>query len=151
MSHSVDGLIGTTTHQNPYIQPPPMHGTPQHPSIYGGPPYYPPTPYQQPYPMVPPPPTSGPTSTPMMCPAIKPSYGSPSTSTYTLRTSEIITPSYVPYKSFPQNNSYFPFLGPPQPMAPPQGQPHVRVKFVQPSLIQQFQNFEQLYMENLAH
>ena len=41
MSHSVDGLIGTTTHHNPYIQPPPMYGTPQYPSMYGGTPYYP--------------------------------------------------------------------------------------------------------------
>jgi hypothetical protein len=36
-------------------------------------------------------------------------------------------------------------------MAPPQGQPHVGVNFVQPSPIQQFQNFEQLNMENSAH
>jgi hypothetical protein len=42
MSHSADGLIGTTTHHNPYIQPPPMYGTPQYPSMYGGHPYYPP-------------------------------------------------------------------------------------------------------------
>jgi hypothetical protein len=33
-------------------------------------------------------------------------------------------------------------------MAPPQGQPHVGVNFVQPSPIQQFQNFEQLNTEN---
>jgi hypothetical protein len=45
MSHSVDGLIGTTTHQNPHIQPPPMYGTLQYPLMYGGPPYYPPPPY----------------------------------------------------------------------------------------------------------
>jgi hypothetical protein len=44
MSHSVDGLIGTTTHQNPYIQPPPMYGTPQYTLMYGGTPYYPPPP-----------------------------------------------------------------------------------------------------------
>jgi hypothetical protein len=35
MSHSVNGLIGNTTHHNPCIQPPPMYGTPQHPPIYG--------------------------------------------------------------------------------------------------------------------
>jgi hypothetical protein len=125
-----------------------MYGTPQHPPIYGRPPYYPPPPYQQPYPVVPPPPTSGPASTPMMRPAIQPSSGTPSTSAYTLSTSESITPSYVPYGSLPQNNPYFPFPGPPQPMAPPQGQPHVGVNFVQPSPIQQFQNFEQLNTEN---
>jgi hypothetical protein len=48
MSHAADGLIGTTTHHNPYIQPPPMYDTPQYPQPYGGPSYYPPRPYQQP-------------------------------------------------------------------------------------------------------
>jgi hypothetical protein len=151
MSHSVDGLIGTTTHHNPYIQPPPMYGTPQHPPIYGRLPYYPPPPHPHPYPIIPPPPTSGPTSTPMMCLAIQPSSRTPSTSGYTLRTSEIITPSYVRYRSLPQNNSYFPFLGPPPSMAPPQGQPHVGVNFVQPSPIQKFQSFEQLNTKNPSH
>jgi hypothetical protein len=51
MSHSVDGLIGTTTHHNSHLQQPPMYGTPQYLSAYGGPPYYPPPPYQQPYPV----------------------------------------------------------------------------------------------------
>jgi hypothetical protein len=60
MSHSADGLIGTTTHHNPHLQQPPMYGTPQYPSVYGGPPYYPPPPYQQPYPVSLPPPISGP-------------------------------------------------------------------------------------------
>jgi hypothetical protein len=54
MSHSANGLIGTTTHHNLYTQPPPMYGTPQYPSMYGRPPYFPPPPYQQPYPVVPP-------------------------------------------------------------------------------------------------
>jgi hypothetical protein len=94
---------------------------------------------------------SGPASTPMMHPTVQPSFGTPSTSAYTLRTSESTMPSYVPYISLPQNNSYFPFPGPPQPMAPPQGQPHVRVNFVQPSPIQQFHNFEQLNTENPSH
>jgi hypothetical protein len=31
MSHVVDGLIGTTTHHNPYSQPPAMYGAPQYP------------------------------------------------------------------------------------------------------------------------
>jgi hypothetical protein len=53
-----------------------------------------------------------------------------------------------PTGSLPQNNLYFPFPGPPQPIAPPQGQPHAGVNFVHPSPIQQFQNFEQLNMEN---
>jgi hypothetical protein len=45
MSHATDGLIGTTTHHNPYIQPPPMYGAPQYLQPYGGPSYYPPPPY----------------------------------------------------------------------------------------------------------
>jgi hypothetical protein len=94
---------------------------------------------------------SGPASTPMMCLDIQPSSGTPSTSAYTLSTNEIIAPSYVPYRSLTQNNSYFPFPGPPQPMAPPQGQPHIGVNFVQPSPLQQFQNFKQLNMENMTH
>jgi hypothetical protein len=150
MSHSADGLIGTTTHHNPYIQPPLMYGTPQYPSIYGGPPGYPP-PYQQPYLAVLPPPMSGPTSTPMMHLMVQPSSGTPSTSPYTLSTSESATPSYVPYGSLPQNNLYFPFPGPPQPMAPPQGHPHVGVNFFHPSPIQQFQNFEQLNTKKSSH
>jgi hypothetical protein len=115
MSHMVDGLIGTMTHHNPYIQPPPMYGTPQYLSIYGGPSYYPPPPYQQPYLVSPPPPMSGPLPTPMMCLTSQPSSGSPSTSTYNLGTSESTSPSYAPYGSLPQNNLYFPFPGPPQP------------------------------------
>jgi hypothetical protein len=118
MSHMIDGLIGTTTHHNLNIQTPPMYSTPQYPSIYGGPFYYPPPPYQHPY---------------------------------NMGTSESTMPSYAPYGSLPQNNPYFPFLVPPQPIAPPQGQPHVGFNFVQPSPIQQFQNFEQLNTENLAH
>jgi hypothetical protein len=148
MSHAVDGLIGTMTHHNPYIQPPPMYGTPQYPSIYGGPSYYPPPPYQQPYPVTPPPPMSGPSPTPMMRPTSQPSSGSPSTSAYNLGTSESASPSYAPYGSLPQNNLYFPFPGPPQPVAPPHGQPHADVNFVQPSPIQQLHTFEQLNMEN---
>jgi hypothetical protein len=151
MSHAVDGLIGTTTHHNPYIQPSPMYGTPQYLLMYGGPPYYPPPPYQQPYLVALPPPMSGPLPTPMMRPTSHPSSGTPSTSAYNLGTSESATPSYEPYGSLPQNNMYFPFLGPPHPIAPPQGQPHTGVNFVQPSPIQKFQNFEQLNMENLTH
>jgi hypothetical protein len=60
-------------------------------------------------------------------------------------------PSYVPYGSLPQHNLYFPFPGPPQPMAPPQGHPHAGVNFVQPSPIQQYQNFEQLNTANPTH
>jgi hypothetical protein len=36
-------------------------------------------------------------------------------------------------------------------MAPPQGQPHAGVNFVQPSPTQQYQNFEQLNTENPSH
>jgi hypothetical protein len=46
MSHVADGLIGTTTHQNLYVQLPPMYMTPQYMLMYGGPPYFPPPPYQ---------------------------------------------------------------------------------------------------------
>jgi hypothetical protein len=46
ISHATDGLIGTTTHHNPYVQPPHMYGTHQYPLIYGGPYYYPPPLYQ---------------------------------------------------------------------------------------------------------
>jgi hypothetical protein len=55
MSHAVDGLIGTTTHHNPYNKRQPMYDTPQYPQPYGGPSYYPLPPYQQPYPISPPP------------------------------------------------------------------------------------------------
>ena len=94
---------------------------------------------------------SGPFPTPMMCPTAQPSSGTPSTSSYTLSTNESATPSYVPYGSLPQNNLYFSFSGPPQLITPPQGQTHVGVNFVHPSPIQQFQNFEQLNMENPSH
>jgi hypothetical protein len=151
MSHSTDGLIGTTTHHNPHLQQPPMYGTPQYPLVYGGPPYYPPPPYQQPYPVSLPPPISGPPPTPMTRPTVQPSSGNTSTSAYTLSTSESAMPSYVPYGSLPQHNLYFPFPGPPHPIASPQGQPHVGVNFVHPSPIQQVHNFEQLNMENLTH
>jgi hypothetical protein len=151
MSHLADGLIGTTTHHNSYPQQPPMYGKPQYLPIYGGPPYYPPPPYQQPYHVSLPPPISGPLSTPMMHSTVQPSSGNPSTSAYTLNNSESVMPSYVSYGSLPQNNLYFPFLGPPQPITPPQGQPHAGVNFIQPSPIQKFQNFEQLNTKNTTH
>jgi hypothetical protein len=151
MSHSADGLIGTTTHHNSHPQQPPMYGTPQYPPAYGGPPYYPPPPYQQPYPLTFPPPISGPPSTSTVCPVAQPSSGTPSTSAYTLSTSESAMPSYAPYGSLPQIILYFPFPGPPQPIVSPQGQPHAGVNFVQPSPIQQYQNFEQLNTANPTH
>jgi hypothetical protein len=151
MSHMVDGLIGTTIHHNTYTQPPPMYSTPQYPTIYRGPHYYPPPPYQQPYPVALPPPMSGPLLAPMMHPTSQPSLGTPSTLAYNLVTSERAMPSYAPYKSLLQNNPYFPFPNPPQAISPPQGQPHAGVKFVHPSPIQLFQNFEQLNIENLTH
>jgi hypothetical protein len=112
MSHSVDGLIGTTTHHNSHLQQPPMYGTPQYPSAYGGPPYYPPPPYQQPYPVSLPPPISGPPLTPTVHPTAQPSSGTPSTSNYTLSTSESTTclPIY-PMDHFHQI-IHFPFPGP---------------------------------------
>jgi hypothetical protein len=75
----------------------------------------------------------------------------PSTSAYNLGNSESATPSYAPYGSLPQNNSYFPFPGPPQPIVPPQEQPHIGVNFFQPSPIHQFQNFEQLNTKTPSH
>jgi hypothetical protein len=138
MSHSIDELIGATTHHGPQPQPPPMYGTPQYPLAYGGTSYYPPPPYQQPYPVSIPPPISGPPPAPPIPPPIPTNNGTPSTSAYS--TSESTTPSYVPYGSVPPQNPYFLSPGPPQPMAPPH--PHVGINFVQPSAAQQYQNFE---------
>jgi hypothetical protein len=123
MSHLLDGLIGTTTHHNSHLQKPPMYGTPQYPPAHGGPPYYPPPPYQQPYLVSLPPPISGPLLAATVRPMAQPSSGTPSTSAYTLRSSESATPSYIPYRPFPPINLYFPFPGPPQSMIPPQGHP----------------------------
>jgi hypothetical protein len=138
MSHSADGLIGATTHHSPQPQPPPMYGMPQYPPAYGGTSYYPPPPYQQPYPVAIPPPTSGPPPAPSIHQPSPTTSGPPSTSPYS--TSESAMPSYVPYGAIPPQNPYFPFLGPPQSMAPPH--PHTGVNFVQPSAAQQYQNFE---------
>jgi hypothetical protein len=93
----------------------------------------------------------GPSPVLMMHATSQPSTGSPSTSTYNLSTSGSDSTSYTPYGSSPQNNPYFPFLGPPQPVAPPPGQPQTDINFVQSFPIQQLQNFEQLNMENMAH
>jgi hypothetical protein len=87
----------------------------------------------------------------MMCLTSQPSTGSPSTSSYNLSTSGSASTSYTPYGSSPQNNPYFPFLGPPQLVAPPPGQPHGGFNSIQPSPIQQLHNFEQLNTENPAH
>jgi hypothetical protein len=92
-------------------------------------------------------PINGPLPAPPIHPPIQMSSGTPSTSAYS--TSEITMPSYVPYGSLPPQNPYFPFLGPPQPMAPPH--PHAGVNFFQPSPIQQYQNFEQMNTENPTH
>jgi hypothetical protein len=59
--------------------------------------------------------------------------------------------SYTPYGSTPPKNLYFPFLGPPQVVAPPQGHPHANANFVHPSPIQQLKTFEQLNVENPTH
>jgi hypothetical protein len=144
MSHSADRLIGTTMHHSPQPQPPPMYGTPQYPPAYGGTSYYPPPPYQQPYPVATPPPISGPPPAPPIHPPLPNTSGPPSTSPYS--TSESAMPSYVPYGAAPPQNPYFPFPGPPQPMAPPH--PNAGVNFVQPSAAQQYQNFEQLNTAN---
>jgi hypothetical protein len=147
MSHSADGLIGATTHHGPQPQQPPMYGTPQYPPVYGGTPYYPPPAYQQSYPVATPPPVSGPPPAPPIHPPISTSSGTPSSSAYS--NSESTQPSYAPYGSVPPQNPYFPFPGPPQPIAPPH--PHAGVNFVQPSAAQQYQNFEQLNTANPPH
>jgi hypothetical protein len=138
MSHSADGLIAATKHHGPQPQPPPLYGTPQYPPAYGGTSYYPPPPYQHPYPVAIPPPISGPPLAPPIHPPLPTTSGTPSTSAYS--TSGSTVPSYVPYGSVPPQSPYFPFLGPPQPVAPPH--PHAGVNFVQPSSAQQYQNFE---------
>jgi hypothetical protein len=102
MSHSADGLIGSTTHHGPQPQPPPMYGTPQYLPAYGVTPYYPPSPYQQPYPIIVPPPISAPPPTPPIHPPIPTNSGTPSTSAYS--TSESTMPSYVPYGLVPPQN-----------------------------------------------
>jgi hypothetical protein len=119
MSHSTDGLIGTTTHHNPYPPQPTMYVTPPYPLVYGGNPCYPPPPYKKPYPIALPPPISGPSSAPMMSLTFQPTSRNTSPFVYTLSTSESVMPSYVPYRSLPQHNLYFPFPGPPQPIASP--------------------------------
>jgi hypothetical protein len=151
MSYSTDGLIGATTHHNSHPQQPLMYGTTQYPPAYGGSPYYNPPPYPQPYPLTFPPTTSRPPPTPTIHPVTQPSSGTPSPSAYTLRTSENTTPSYASYGSLPQNNPYFPFPGPTQLIPSPQEQPPVGVNFVQPFLVQQYQNFEQLNTANPSH
>jgi hypothetical protein len=80
-------------------------------------------------------------------PPIPTNFGTPSTSSYS--TSESTMPSYVPYGLIPPQNPYFPFPSPPQPIAPPH--PHAGVNFVQPSVVQQYQNFEQLNTANPTH
>jgi hypothetical protein len=99
MSHLADGFIGNTTHHSTQPQHPPMYGTPQYPSAYGVTSYYPPPPYQQPYLVSIPPPISGPPLAPPIHLPIQTSSGTPSTSSYTLSTSESAMPSYVPYGS----------------------------------------------------
>jgi len=113
MSHAIYGLIGTTTHHNPYNKPPPIYGAPRYLHPYGVTYYCPPPTYQEPYPVAPPPPMGGPSLIPIIYPASQPSLGSPSTSAYNLGTSERSSPSYVPYRSLPQKFPYFPFPSPP--------------------------------------
>jgi hypothetical protein len=151
MSHSADGLICTTTQTNPYIQPPPMYITPQHPSVYGVSYYYPPPLYQHSYPVVPPQSLGAPPLVPMPYPVSQSSTGPPPTYGYNPRISLSTYTSYMPYGSYPQNNPYFPFPSPPQPVNPPLGQTHASVKFFHPFPIQQVHEFEQLNTNNLTH
>jgi hypothetical protein len=151
VSHAADGLIGSMTHLNPYDHPSPTYGANQYPQPYGGMSYYPPPTHQQSYPVVPPPSLGGPPLVPMMHPVSQSSTGPPPTPIYNPNSSGSTSTSYMPYGSSPQNNPYFPFPSPPQPVSPPPGQPHVDVNFVQPSPIQQVHDFEQLNTENLAH
>ena len=112
-----------------------MYVTPQYPLAYDEPCYYNPPPYPQPYPLTFPLPTIGPPPTPTIRPIAQPNFGTPSTSAYTLRTSENATPSYASHGSLPHNNPYFPFPTPTHPIPSPQGQPHDEFNFVQPSPI----------------
>jgi hypothetical protein len=137
MSHAADGLICSMNHLNPYGHLSPAYGAHKYPQPYGGTSYYPPPTHQQSYLVSLPPPMGGPSPIPMMHLVSQPSMGPPSTSTYNLSTSGSASTSYMTYGSSPQNNPYFPFPGPPQPVVPPTGQPHISVNFVQPSPFQQ--------------
>jgi hypothetical protein len=151
MSRAADGLIGSMTHINPYVHPPPTYGVPKYPQPYGGTSYYSPPTHRQSYPNATPPPMGGPSPVPMMRLVSKPSTSSPYTSTYNLRSSGSASNSYTPYGSSPQKNPYFRFPSPLQPVAPPPGQPHAGVNLVQPFPVKQLQNFEQLNTENTSH
>jgi hypothetical protein len=151
VSHVTDGLIGSMTDLNHYAHPSHAYGAHPYLKPYGGTSYYPPPTHQHSYPISPPPPMGGPSPVPMMHPRSQPSTSSTSTPTYNLSSSGSTSNSYMPYGSSPQNNPYFPFPSPPQPVSPPPGQPHVIVNFVEPSPIQQLQNFEQLNKENTTH
>ena len=118
MSHSTTGLIGNTTHHNTQPQQPPMYVTPQYPPTYGGSPYYHPPPYPQPYPLNFPPPTSRPLPTPTIHPTTQPSFGTPSTSTYTLNTSESSRLPTHPRDHYQRIICTFLSLGPPSPFLP---------------------------------
>jgi hypothetical protein len=144
-------LIGSMTHLNPYSHMSPTYGAHQYPQPYGGTSYYPPPTHLHSYHVATPPPLGGSSPVPIMHPFSQPSTISPSTLAYNHSHSVSDSPSYTPYGSSPQNNLYFPFPGPPQPVAPPPGQPHVSVNFVQPSPIQQVHIFKQLNTENPAH
>jgi hypothetical protein len=142
MSHSADGLIGTTTHHNPYPPQPTIYGTHPYPLAYGGNPYYPPPLYQQLYPVVPPQSLGAPPPVPMSYLVSQSSTVPPPTHGYNLRISGRTSTSYTPYGSYPQNNPYFPFPSPTQPANSPPGQPHASVNFVHPFPIQQVHTFE---------
>jgi hypothetical protein len=76
--------------------------------------------------------------------------GPPLTTSYHPSTSGVLSTSYNQYGP-PQNNPYYPFSGPPQPVSPPHGQQQERVNFIQPSPLQQVQMFEQLNTSNPPH
>jgi hypothetical protein len=151
MSHDVDGLIGSMTHHNPYNQPPPIYGAPQYPQHYGGPSYYPLSAYQKLFHVVPHQPLGGPPLVTHMHLVPQSSMGPPPTPTYNHNSCGGTSTSYTPYGSTLQNNLYFPFPGPPQPIYPPKGHPHVDVNFVHPSRIQQIHEFKKLNAKNPTH
>jgi hypothetical protein len=151
MSHVVDGLIVSMTHINTYGHPSPTYGAHQYPQLYGGASYYPPPTHQQSYLVGPSQMLGAPPPAPMMHLVSQPGTISPQTPTYNPNIGASTSNSYTPYGLSPQNNPYFPFPSPPDPLSLPPQQTHDGINFFQPSPIQQVHSFEQLNMENPTH
>ena len=116
-SHTVDGLIGSMTHLNPYGTPTPPYGI----NPYGGIPYYPPN-FGTHYPnsptfLAPHPPQVGGLTTPQfMNPIPQQSMeilGYAQNHSYNPHCNEGPSTSYIPYGPLQHSNPYYPFPGPP--------------------------------------